>query len=111
MKNLALLLTVPILIACGNSEPSQSTKEAVWIEKGKSAVRHKLKDGDSAIFRSTFFHRGKDNVPMSCGEVNSKNSFGAMTGYQRYISAASHESTFLEEQIDDFDIVWNKFCK
>jgi hypothetical protein len=84
----------------------------VWVEKGKDAVREKLKDSDSAKFQNVYFHRGVNNVPLSCGEVNSKNSFGGYGGFQRFISGGQSDLTFLEEQMDrsEFVKVWNQMC-
>ena len=48
---------------------------------------------------------------MTCGEVNSKNSFGAYTGFQKFVSAGKPELTFLQEQVPDFEIVWDRLCK
>lgn len=86
-------------------------REFGWIEQGKDAVRVKLKDPRSATFRKEFFHRGADNLPIACGEVNSKNSFGGYSGYQRFISAGTAELTFLEEEVLDFEVVWNRLCR
>lgn len=88
-----------------------SFKEVAWIEKGKDAVRAKLKDPGSAQFKDVFFFRGKDNIPITCGQVNSKNSFGGYTGYQHFVSGASPELTFLESEVKDFTKAWNRFCK
>ena len=89
---------------------TKETQERIWIIKGEEAVKNKLKDGSSAEFRNVFFNN--NGTPVSCGEVNSKNSFGAYSGYQRFVSAGSTELTFLEEQVkDSFDGVWSKYCK
>jgi hypothetical protein len=104
----ALMIAVTALTA---QAADNSAKQESWIWAGKEAVRTKLKDGNSAKFQNTYFNRGKDGVPMSCGQVNSKNSFGAYGGFQRYISAGKPELTFLEEQVTDFHAVWNRFCK
>ena len=85
-------------------------KKMMWMERGKDAVREKLKDSRSAEFRSVFFRRGSDGVPMTCGEVNSKNGFGGLTGFQKFVSAGQADMTFLEEEISDFYKVWNRFC-
>lgn len=84
--------------------------QIAWVSMGKDAVRGKLKDPDAAKFKDTFFNRGSDGIPMTCGYVNSKNGFGAYIGYQRFISAAKPELTFLEEQVKGFDTLWQKFC-
>lgn len=91
---------------------SQASNEAEWIVRGQAAVRAKLKDPDSAQFRNVRFHQGKDGVPMTCGEVNSKNSFGGYGGFQGFVSAGKEDLTFLAEQMDEseFAKVWNQFC-
>ncbi len=70
-------------------------------------VRNALKDGDSAKFRNQW---------ELCGEVNAKNSFGAYTGFQRFI--ASKEKIYFENEynsdsysISAFNQVWNTDCK
>ena len=88
----------------------QKTKEYIWIEKGKESVLAKLKDPKSAEFKEVYFFRGADNVPITCGQVNSKNSFGGYVGFQRFVSAGSPEMTFLQNEVTDFATVWNKFC-
>jgi len=92
-------------------ERSLDNKKLTWVSAGKIATKAKLKDSSSAEFRNVYFNRGSDNIPMTCGEVNSKNSFGSYTGYQRFVSAGKSELTFLEEQVPDFNTVWNRFCK
>jgi len=85
-------------------------KEIVWVEKGKDAVKARLKDSDSAQFKDVYFFRGKDNIPMTCGQVNSKNSFGGFAGFQHFVSGGSSELTFLETEVEDFAKVWNRLC-
>ncbi len=86
-------------------------QKIAWMDKGKEAVKLKLKDPSSAQFKDVYFHRGANNVPMTCGEVNSKNSYGGYNGYQKFISAGNPDLTFLEEQVKDFYTVWNRFCQ
>lgn len=47
-------------------------------------IKSDLKDPDSAKFRNVFIsmYKGK---PTLCGELNAKNSFGAYTGYKRFL--------------------------
>ena len=85
-------------------------KEMVWVEKGKDAVKARLKDPDSAQFKDVYFFRGKDNIPMTCGQVNSKNSFGGFSGFQHFVSGGSSELTFLENEVKDFYKAWNRYC-
>jgi hypothetical protein len=86
-------------------------KKLGWMEKGMEAVKSKLKDPKSAQFRNVYFHRGADGIPMTCGEVNSKNSFGGYGGFQKFTSAGRSDLTFLEEEVSDFDTVWNRLCR
>ena len=90
----------------------QQAKKLAWTERGKDAVRAKLKDPDSAQFQNVRFYQGKDGVPMTCGEVNSKNSFGGYGGFQKFVSAGRAELTFLAEQMGsgEFVKVWNQLC-
>lgn len=100
-----------MLLAVSNVSQADYSKEQAWIYKGKEAVKSKLKDPNSAEFKGSFFKRGADNIPVSCGWVNSKNGFGGYGGFQRYVSAARPDLTWLEEQMPDFQVLWNRFCK
>lgn len=81
------------------------------MHEGEAAVREKLKDGPAAKFKNVYFCRGSKGVPMSCGYVNGKNSFGAYGGFQRFISAGKPELTYLETEVSDFSGVWRMFCR
>jgi hypothetical protein len=85
-------------------------KKVTWILKGKETISSLLKDSDSAKFRHLFFS-GKV-VPIVCGEVNSKNSFGGYVGYQKFVTANQADLTVLETEMKpgEFGKVWNKFC-
>ena len=81
------------------------------MQQGVDAARKKLKDGDSAKFQGVYFHQGADNFPITCGEVNAKNSFGAYSGYQKFISGGKPELTWIEDQVSDFEKTWDRFCR
>lgn len=80
-----------------------------WVAKAKAAIKDRLKDPHSAEFRSLRVST-KGGVPVVCGEVSSKNSFGGRSGFQRIVSAARPDLTFLEEEVGDMDSVWRMFC-
>lgn len=66
-------------------------------------VKAVLKDPGSAQFKES---RG------SCGYVNSKNSFGAYTGYQRYVAIANGiVSLENETKSDTFETLWSEMCR
>ena len=112
-------LLVALMMVAGGAQAgtdySDVSKQQNWIWKGQEVVRTKLKDGDSAKFRNVYFNVGNlgkgQTIPVSCGEVNSKNGFGAYGGFQRFVSAGSREGTVLEEQVADFQNLWNMMCK
>jgi len=97
----------------GSDPYKDNSKQIAWIEISKDAVRNKLKDGKSAQFKDVKFNKvsmANGNMPIVTGYVNSKNSFGGYGGYQRFVSAGQEDLTFLEEQVEDFEIVWRKFA-
>lgn len=84
-------------------------QKIAWMDRGMESVKNRLKDPKSANFKDVYFH--KNQIPMTCGWVNSKNSLGGYSGYKRFISAGKIELTFLEEEVTDFENTWNQFCK
>lgn len=110
---LVVMIAGSMIAFAGASEAYDRTTDAkkiAWMDRGKAAVREKVKDPESAVFRQVFFQAGKDGIPMTCGEVNARNGFGGFAGFQRFISAGRSELTFLEEQVEDFDVIWDRFC-
>lgn len=79
------------------------------IFSAEQLVVSKLKDGQSAKFKKVFVSK----VGFTCGEVNSKNSFGGYSGFQRFISAHTVENTALQEGSSEreFKKTWDKFCE
>lgn len=89
---------------------AERDRQQVWVMNGQDMVRSRLRDGESARFRGSYFYRGSDGIPLACGEVNGKNAYGAYRGWQRYISAGKPEMTWLEEEVADFGTLWSRFC-
>jgi ribosomal protein L37E len=92
-----------------NSGSKAKIDKSTLLVVGKLAVKKRLKDPDSAEFKDVFANVG-ENISVACGYVNSKNSFGGYTGYQRFISNGLSEGTFLENEMEDVYAVWNKLC-
>ncbi len=105
-----VLFFVGYKLITNNSDENKFNKDEAEKEFNRSyvaqeSVKKMLKDPDSAKFR---------NMNGFCGELNSKNSFGAYTGYVRFIGTP--ELTLIEgqnSQINEetFSQVWIKFCK
>lgn len=74
------------------------------------AVLKRLKDPGSASFRGMFVSWAS-GVPIVCGYVNAKNSYGGYTGFKRFV-AKGNELAFLESDMDDAEMTktWMKFC-
>lgn len=89
---------------------TKDTKKFAWMDKGMDLIKLKLRDGKSAQFRNVYFHKGAENVPVTCGEVNAKNGFGAHNGYVKFVSAGRSEFTFLEHDVSDFSKLWARLC-
>lgn len=93
---------------CGKSEAEKAKyeaemKELRYNQMAEGFVKSYLKDPDSAQFRS---QQG------FCGEVNSKNSFGAYTGFKKFI-AADKNMIVMEGDLSpqEFQKVWDGVCK
>ncbi|MFK6125590.1 hypothetical protein Q4354_14845 [Acinetobacter baumannii] len=104
-KLLAAVLIGLGLVGCGKKEPTAQELNAFKEMKAQESVKALLKDPSSAEFR---------NMNGMCGEVNSKNSFGAHTGFVRFIGTP--DLTIIENetsQVDQttFNEVWSKVCK
>ena len=117
MKRIFVALAALGLVSVAHAGPQDAYdkttdgKKIGWMQKGMEATKAKLKDPSSAQFRGVYFHQGANGIPMTCGEVNSKNSFGGYGGYQKFVSAGKADLTFLQKQVADFSTVWSRFCQ
>lgn len=117
MKNIGVVSVVVILALCPMAtakdyyDQTRDGQKIGWMQLGMDSTRAKLKDPKSADFQGVYFHRGSDGVPVTCGRVNSKNSFGGYGGFQRFVSAGKTDLTFLEEEVADFPVVWRRLCE
>lgn len=91
MKFISLLLVALFLVACESSE-----------EKAlKEFVSSQYKDPQSTQFQKVTFKNG-----VMCGEVNSKNGFGAYAGFKRFV-AREVGSSGMESTIEGVGIFGN----
>lgn len=92
MKNSVLIgMLVCGLAASGvsSAEPKSRPATAKEIALIRSNFDTKLKDADSAKFKDVvvYVKPGPDPVHSVCGQVNSKNSYGAYAGYSPFFAA------------------------
>lgn len=115
MKKLILMAVVLGLVGgCGKSqeeialekkskiEAQIKADKAVDLKKVEDAVKYVLKDGESARFR---------NVIGNCGEVNSKNSYGAYAGFSRFVFKRDNGKVVFDNPDNQyFNAVVASFC-
>lgn len=114
-KNILLNLLIFLMIIvvgwlffsffAGKSKPLTKEQEMENITyNAQQTVKLRLKDPDSAEFR---------NSSGRCGLVNAKNSFGAFTGFSRYIVVADKVTLETDRMPDDmsFDEFWHGMCQ
>lgn len=93
--------------------PQEVRKEAdaVLEQQAENQIRKMLKDEGSAVFRNSYGWI-KHGQRVACGEVNSKNSFGAMAGYSHWLVLYERDTALLEsaENRSSFANKWNQFC-
>ena len=105
MKKILLIgIAGLLMVGCGKKEPTEAELNSFREIKAQESVKALLKDPSSAEFR---------NMNGICGEVNSKNSFGAYTGFVRFIGTP--DITLIEgenPQVDQdtFNEAWKKMC-
>lgn len=96
-KILLLILTATMLLAWGDTDYA------------KKALQNRLKDTQSAQFKSLFRNY---KTGVICGFVNAKNGFGGYTGYKRFVGG--NGVAFFQSDMKsraEFVNVWNKLCK
>jgi len=111
---IALMILVMLMKAIPDNRSESDKKRSneqfqalVKISTMEETVKTKLKDGDSAKFKDVQYV-AKNKGGAVCGYVNSKNGFGAYTGYKSFVGVG--KVVFFEDEADDFYKVWNKLC-
>jgi hypothetical protein len=92
MRRLLALLLSFIAISAYADIPEQDMQAL------KSAMEDRLKDAESARYKDVRI--GKDGI-TTCGRVNSKNSYGAYTGYVPFLAIKLSTGKFLVIGIDE----------
>lgn len=82
-----------------------------WMNLGRQAIRKKLRDPESAIFRNEVFY-SNGPAPVVCGEVNSRNGFCGMTGFERFFAVGDQMAVVESEMADgEMQKTWDTLCK
>lgn len=80
---------------------------AETIVSAQKAVRRMMKDPDAVQFKDVYANYTEQYGVAACGLVNSKNSYGAYTGFKRFVS--SGKSVILEGR-DNIKSAWENAC-
>jgi hypothetical protein len=97
---------------CSSDDSSSQVRvptDTDYIYFAQAGLKKRLKDPDSAQFKSTYLSR-KSGTPVACGEVNSKNSFGGYSGFKLFLGMG--DIVVLEEDLShgEFKKLWDKSC-
>ncbi|MBK1968875.1 hypothetical protein JIX59_05950 [Brevundimonas diminuta] len=83
----------------------------------RQAVTNKLRDPSSAQFRNVRRIAHSNGSTMFCGEVNGRNAYGGMSGFQRFEAGVDRtgDASALIDGGEDlntayFEGAWNQFC-
>lgn len=83
----------------------------------RQAVTDKLRDPSSAQFRNVRRIEHSNGSTMFCGEVNGRNAYGGMSGFQRFeagVGTTGNATAIIDggEELNAayFEGAWNQFC-
>lgn len=83
----------------------------------RQAVVNKLRDPSSAPFRNVRRIEHSNGSTMFCGEVNGRNAYGGMSGFQRFeagVGTTGNATALIDggEELNAayFEGAWNQFC-
>lgn len=114
MKKIIIIIVLLLLYQACSYEESPAQKEEnneiAYIGLQKQRIKAVLKDPESAQFKSMFVSKSM-GVPVVCGLVNSKNSFGGYSGFQRVLSAGDMQAIESDMPAGEMDKIWNKACR
>ena len=106
-----------LLAACGGAESKRqidglsSTEIAGQAVLAKRMIEQRLVDPESTVYRNVKVYRHPNSGAgvVFCGEVNARNRFGGMSGYERFV--ATHSLSVLESMGKrEFQAGWSEFC-
>lgn len=81
MRYLAVSVALPVIILLCGCSPSEEELREAKTKQLREFAASSLKDPKSSQFRNERFVNG-----VLCGEINSKNSFGAYVGFKRFFT-------------------------
>lgn len=89
---IAIALSLAVILSSATATASDDASK--YAEFAKAKVRERLKDEESARFKDVVVYPKDATTAYVCGSVNAKNSFGAYTGYERFVVGAMPDVNF-----------------
>ena len=102
-------LNKPSPESLAEAKRTASTMESLAFD----AVKSRLKDPASALFKDVAAHETSKGAIAVCGQVNSKNSFGGYGGFEGFITNGLPNFTLLQSDIlpdKRWREMWRKAC-
>lgn len=92
------------------AQPDKANPYADLISKAKANITREFKDPATVQWRNLFVTGGM--VPVLCGELNGRNSYGAYVGYRRFYATENPALQGIEDPKDPALIVarWASMC-
>lgn len=96
------------------SSSSGGNGDYLTIEGAKDEVRRIAKDPESVEFRDVWIGelqstKGKQPKRVACGHFNARNSYGAYSGFQKFIGGEGWVVT-QESGGDSLESIWGETC-
>lgn len=88
----------------------EDVNQREFVAKAQHAVKTHLKDPGSAVFSSDYVY-SPNGVFFACGNVNAKNSFGALAGNKRYVSDGTPAGSNIDDGSAEFEEAWKLRCR
>jgi hypothetical protein len=79
-------------VQSGSAEESDESKAIDVAAAAKMNLKAKVKDGESIRYQNLFVSNSGGSLWALCGSINSKNSFGAYTGFKPFVAFADPDA-------------------
>ena len=83
--------------------------KADYISRANAVLVQNFKDPESVKFRNISL--SLTDVPIVCGEVNGKNSYGGYTGFKKYYTTDTKDFSGVDDGSGKFSIIWDRYCQ
>ncbi len=107
MKVAAIMALSALAFSC---TASAASGDAAFVAAAKAVVTQDLKDPESVKFKGLGIYQSASGLNFLCGEMNAKNSYGAYTGYVRFVSAIEGLKVIDSPDSEMLNLLWPQWC-